>query len=203
MHESFTVSLRESITSIRKLTPELNAASDQANAVVARVEKFLNDECRVGIPAEIQLKEEIASRGNQSNSVRRTYLRYARVSGGKFRIAVEFRAVGTETVGYENWNNTPSPVDEEFEVQESITPWAECARDVKLSTFPELPQLLSTLAANLDSMTKRTRGTVKTVNEILEALDLTTEILDLKTEGKELVRKAQQKVGLIARDPNA
>ena len=38
---------------IRELAPQINAATDEANATVMRVEKFLNDECSVGLPESV------------------------------------------------------------------------------------------------------------------------------------------------------
>ena len=48
-----TKELRDSIEKIRALAPKLNAATDAAQAIVTRVEAFLNDECSIGIPAEV------------------------------------------------------------------------------------------------------------------------------------------------------
>ena len=42
---------------IRELAQQINAATDEANAAVMRAEKFLSDECGVGIPVSVVVGE--------------------------------------------------------------------------------------------------------------------------------------------------
>src|SRR4051794_7808167 len=69
--------LPNSIQKIRELTPKLNQSIDQANRVVAAVEKFLNDENAGAMEAV----------NAWSTDQRELYLACKRI-GDKFRIAV-------------------------------------------------------------------------------------------------------------------
>src|SRR5262245_14975669 len=107
--------LRESLETLRKLTPRINAVTDLAAETVREVESFLSDECSAGIPARVLAEDYDPS------SEAGLFLEYRRV-GSRFRIAVvELAEDGSD----------------EFE-----KPWTDCARTLKLKTFRLLPTLL-------------------------------------------------------------
>ena len=79
-----TQQLKKSVERIRELSPQLNAATDDANRVVAAVEQFLNEDCKVGIPAGV-----VAVYAAEDSQDAAMTLGYWRVQG-KYRIAVGF-----------------------------------------------------------------------------------------------------------------
>ena len=141
-----TDQLRDAIRRIRDLTPELNAVTDKANAIVARVEKFLNDECSVGIPAYVRVGP--SSESDDGAIEVQTWLAYARVDG-KFRIAVQ------TTVNGEPEENKP---------------WPACQREVKLEVLDYLPKLLTKIADEVSEVIAKTDNTAGVVEEILESM---------------------------------
>src|ERR1700728_1843408 len=75
-----TEKLTNSLVSLRTLSSRLNKATDEANEVVQAVEKFLNDECSIGIPLSITTHED-------DDLDAEIALGYARCNG-RFRIVV-------------------------------------------------------------------------------------------------------------------
>lgn len=143
-----TDSLNQSIDRIRTWSPRLNKITDEAAAVVARVEGFLNAECSVGIPAYV-----VHGEPNGRPAAGHIELCYCRVQG-KYRIAVRGHYCGTDDM-----------------IDERTRPWASCPRDVKLRTIADLPKLLETIAGNITSATDQTREAIEAVNQVLEAID--------------------------------
>jgi hypothetical protein len=47
------------------------------------------------------------------------------------------------------------------------TPWAQCPRDVKLDTFPKLPDLLKAIIDEAEKASEKVRATEVTLKEIL------------------------------------
>ena len=75
---------------IRELAPQINAATDEANAAVMRAEKFLSDECGVGIPVSVVVGERDSGMS----------LIYERIDG-KYRIGL--RLATTLNVSVISW----------------------------------------------------------------------------------------------------
>ena len=160
-----TENLRKSLDELRQLAPELNKATDDAKAVVEVVEKFLNEECSLGLHCSVWLSETDVplDEGETGTRSEQKYLAYARVEG-RFRIAVEISDV-TEWPDYQD----PDVVRRRVH-SEGCVPWASCPRDLKLETFAALPELLETIAREGRMAIKRTADTSKTVEQVLEAL---------------------------------
>lgn len=154
-----TESLRESIERIRGVAPSLNKATDDAQAIVSRVERFLN-EYSVGIPAQVQLDDVDVSK----NSSRQRYLSYERVDG-KFRIAVTTYLV-LETDDNDPFANKFMPDPENPPIA-----WGSCPRDIKLVSFNALPQLLREIAKEAYCTSQQAKETVETVRQVLTAID--------------------------------
>ena len=156
---------KQSIERLRTLSPQLNESTDEANRVVAMVETFLNDECSIGLPAEVvvcKVTKRIETPSDNryedpktTTAVEYTTLNYERVDG-TFRIAVE---VGLSHEGGDEWEQT------------SLTPWASCPRSVKLATFPKLGDLLTEICESTEKAIEQTTETSKAVEEILGALN--------------------------------
>ena len=158
-----TENLRKSIETIRNLSPKLNAATDDAHKTVVAVEKFLNEECSVGLPVRVVLPTPmtISAFGavDADDGTTTTFLAYERLDG-KFRIAVRVLTFELEK-------------DEEgiYQVNsiESI-PWVSAPREQKLKTFNLLPELLKVVASESQRMIDSSSETNETMNQILDAM---------------------------------
>lgn len=147
--------MRDTIEQIRRVAPQLNEVTDQADRTVKAVERFLNDECSVGLPCYTLVCTADAGAGKQ----RETYLGYAR-AGGKFRIVVEERDV------------VPSVADFSGSriISRETTAWSECARHRKLDAVRMLPDLLQAIAAEALNASEKADETVKSIRELRKAL---------------------------------
>ncbi len=152
-----TDDLKSAVKKLKSLSPQLNKATDEANRIIAEVEKFLNEECSIGIPAQVAIDWE------QPSPKKTTYknLAYARIDG-KFRLCIQWVSV-TE---FTTQNNL---VDEARKV-EAETPLASCPRGERLAAFAELPNLLVAIAEAAESSIASATNSSKTVTEILSAL---------------------------------
>ncbi len=155
---------RHSVESIRKLAPTINDATDKAAKTVARVERFLNDECSLGLAAKYPVYSEALSGDRQ----RRRYLCYDRVDG-KFRIAIE--DVLIENVSVEEEDDGPNTRDNARHVRESITAWGSCPRGERLEAFATLGWLLEHIARRAKQVSADVSGAAELVDSIMEALD--------------------------------
>ena len=157
----------ESIRRIRDLSPELNRVTDEANALVARVEKFLSEECSVGIPMHVAYQNEplsVPGRGAESKRQDRTSsLCYERIDG-KFRIGIRHR---TTQEDYDD------EIGEAFgrTLHEKLIAWTSCPREEKLSAFDRLPMLISSIAARMEYISQSARQTSATVISVMRALN--------------------------------
>ena len=133
--------LSQAITKLRALSPQLNAAVIEADRVVALVERFLVQECGLGVEAEIPLHYN-----DKGKAV--TLLRYASFNG-TFRIAVTHTDGSTHFV---------------------TRPWSECDRNQRLISFAALPKLLIAVAKSVENQIASTTSTAGTVGQIINAL---------------------------------
>jgi hypothetical protein len=153
-----TDELRRSIDRIRELSRKLNTATDEANRVVLAVEKFLNDECRLGLPAAVTVRSRPLQNPGMVTSEACMTLEYRRVDG-KFRIAIG-----------EKDDNLAGPPQERW----LYNTWQDRPRGDKLESFPHLPELLQVLAKKVDSSIEKTQETCATVEQVMYALELQT-----------------------------
>jgi hypothetical protein len=147
-----TDQLNKSIEHLRTLSPKLNKATDLANAAVAVVEKFLNDECSLGIPAR---KTAWIKEGESTLD-----LAYERVNG-KFRIAIieeEWIPAEGHSPDFGEWRHVET------------RPWAESSRGDKLRTFAALPKLLDAIVTEVEAAIQKTDETVAAVEKIMGAM---------------------------------
>jgi hypothetical protein len=133
--------LSQAIGKLRALSPQLNAAVVEADRVVQLVERFLAEECGLGVEAEIPLHYN-----DKGKAV--TLLRYASVNGA-FRIAVTHTDGSTHFV---------------------TRPWVECDRNQRLVSFTALPKLLIAVAKSVEQQIASTTNTAGTVGQIISAL---------------------------------
>ncbi len=133
--------LRQAVNKLRALAPQLNSAVEEAHRVVQMVERFLNQECQLGVEAEVPVTYN--DKGKAS-----VLLRYGPIDGA-YRIAM-----------------TNSDGESRFVTR----PWVNCDRGEKLTSFPALPKLLMAVAKSVESQIMSTSTTVATVSQIMSAL---------------------------------
>ena len=161
-----TDDLKAAIKSIETTVPNLNKAVDQAGQLVRQVEAFLERQ-KLGVAAEVVVESRnLAEESSDGESLDKfkeyLSLAYSRV-GGKFRIAVVTEKVrdGADLNG--NLAYFTEVIDE--------TPWLNSSRDMRLRTFPKLPDLLKVLAESAEASEKSLAETNATVAELLKAFE--------------------------------
>ena len=152
-----TKELKAHVERIRKLSPKLNETTDQAARIVEQVEKFLGDECSVGISASAGFKRGTVIADDE-------YIRswsalvYERISG-KFRIGV-----AVETYRVDDRDEFVSDISRE------VTVWSSADRETKLAAFEKLPDLLEEIADKAEKATVNVAGAAKSAEAVLKAL---------------------------------
>lgn len=153
-----TDQLRKSIESIRRLSPELNKATDDAARVVSVVEKFLGEECGVGIEAS-----KLVHTTNPDETD--VYLEYRR-HNGKFRLIITENVILRDEEG--------KPLTDEYgepkRHESSVVAWTEASRQQKLAAFAELPGLLDNIAQAVEQSISSTNASVAAVEQITASL---------------------------------
>lgn len=144
--------LRSRIAHLRSLTPELNAATDRATRLVQAVEHFLDEECRLGIPAYVEINTEDSNNGQFRSGNRLEYARWE----GKFRLLVS-----------DFWEDANDP--EGPNITDRL-PWVNCTRDRKLATIYGIPHLLDRIAKRVESTIRDANETSSTVESYLADL---------------------------------
>ena len=143
--------LREHLARVRELTAQLNAHSDEANTVVAAVEIFLTEVCNVGVDASVC----VDGAGDEDGTHWDRLLRYGRSYDGTYR----FFLVDRDFDNPDSRDGSPS---------EKWTPWANCARDIRLSAYDRLPDLLTKLIAQLEARIAKLQASTASIETILE-----------------------------------
>ena len=133
--------LRQAVNKLRALAPQLNSAVEEATRVVQVVERFLAQECQLGVEADIPV-----TYNDKGKAV--LMMRYGPVDGA-YHIAL-----------------THSDGDARF----VTCPWLKCDRAEKLASFPALPKLLMAVAKAVEQQITSTSATVATVSQIMSAL---------------------------------
>ncbi len=133
--------LQEAVDQLRKMSVQLNEATDTATTTILRVEKFLNEECSIGMWGMVDQ--------NQPDPPENVAIRYDRFES-QFRILAQIRR-GDEPVAFK--------------------PWVNCNRETKLKTFLMLPGLLNIIAKEglgLCNLIQETNQIVKALTEAIE-----------------------------------
>jgi hypothetical protein len=159
-----TDELKAQVAALRAIAPRLNAASDEAFAVVRAVEEFLGSELSLGISAESSIFAQAPSQGDDEGDPEMrlfSCLAYGRV-GGVYQLHI-LEALSKKTVntwGMEEWDP----------ISRSQIPWSSCTREVKLESFEKLPELLRLIAHKAETLVEKTAATSATVRELLDAM---------------------------------
>ena len=159
-----TDDLQKHVDQIRSKAPELNEATDAANLAVAKVEKLLNEECSVGLPASAEFSCEDVEpdevRDGFVKAWRQRHLVYDRIDG-RFRIGVE-----------ETLDEKPDDCHDPYcQSRESIIPWERCPRAWKLGAICKLPELLATIASEMESAIDKAHEAASAVTKIADAVN--------------------------------
>jgi hypothetical protein len=136
---------------LRDSAQRLNEISDRAAATVQQLETFLNEECSVGIDVSVLVSKETEDLGQGFEAEELTYLEYHRV-GGRYRIAVLVE--------------TRAPYGDD----NTVTPWVECKRDVKIETVKKLPELLSELVKAINTRIAEAEHAVDSAAQLLKGM---------------------------------
>jgi hypothetical protein len=127
----------------------LNHLTDEAAALVQETEKFLIEECSIGIETYFPYWEQ---QEEEFGCGKAAYLAFTRIQG-KFRLIVsEVCTIQGE----------PQSAEE--------TVWASCPRQKKLESIAVLPDLLNKIADLADQQVKRTAKMLGTVRDHLAAM---------------------------------
>jgi hypothetical protein len=140
--ENGRTDLQEAVNQLRKMSVQLNEATDIATTTILRVEKFLNEECSIGMWGMVEKKSE-------TDPPETVAIRYDRFES-QFRIMAQIRR-GDEPVAFK--------------------PWVNCNRETKLKSFPMLPGLLNIIAKEglgLCNLIQETNQIVKALTEAIE-----------------------------------
>lgn len=155
-----TEELRKSINRIRELTPSLNQATNDAMRIVEAVEQFLNEECSVGVPAEVAFHGGDVVSSDDGPVDEQFTLVYERIDG-RYRIGVAICYYNCDDEG-----------ERESLRKRDVTPWGSCDRAMKFASFRKLPTLLETIAKDVERAMARVVETADAAREVLQALEL-------------------------------
>lgn len=150
--------LRESLSALRAVAPQLNKATDEAAAVVRAVEQLLGKELSLGISArssEFNTRIVEIEGSQNEEAVVRSHLAYGRVAG-KYRLFVQEEA-------FHEGSGEPLCRPEEI-------PWSSAPRETKLGSFAVLPELLASIASEAQRLASETAGTSEIIREFLAEL---------------------------------
>lgn len=158
-----TDEVQSSLQKLRKTVPQLNKISDEAAAVVQRIETLLRDKWSIGVAGEAQYDyRETASReGDDMEAVSVVEIRSLVFD----RIGPQFR------IGVETYVQTCADEPRLLKCLSSDTvAWDQCDRGTKLASFAVLPKLLANIAKNAESATEEAEKASKALGELLTAL---------------------------------
>jgi hypothetical protein len=148
--------LKWRMAKLREIAPRLNAATDQASKLVAKVERFLVDEIHIGVPAEVYYEELPAGKDDSDHVLCvRHALSFGR-TGGSFRIHVL-----SETVAPDEGARARTTL-----AQERIL-WPSCPRETKLKAFEKLPELLDKILEEAERLAQTSEATRVKLQEII------------------------------------
>jgi hypothetical protein len=148
----------KSIDRLRKLSPTLNKATDEAKGVVKTVEKFLNEDCGIGLPTYLSIETKRPQGCTDDlDDFEGLSIGFDKVNEIHFGIVVQ--------------RNTSSE-DESVprHIEKNRTPWHMCPRAEKLKTLPYLPRLLETIADEAERSIKSVSEVKKTIDAMMKAL---------------------------------
>jgi len=151
-----TDELKRRMAKLREIAPRVNAATDQASKLVAQVEKFLVEELRIGVSAEVCYEELPAGTDDDDHALRIRHLLAFGRSGGSFRIHVV-----RETVAVDDGASARTTLAQERML------WPSCTRETKLKAFEKLPELLDKIIVEAERLAQTSEVTRVKVEEMI------------------------------------
>jgi hypothetical protein len=143
--DDLSTQLKTSLQNLKGYSATMNKVTDEANETIRMVEQFLNEECSIGIPCGVLLKDLVEDDGTP---YRADWLEYRRING-KFRIAIA----------------TYWPDGDEGE-----RAWSDCPREEKLESYKKLPDLLIELTKKVLATVTETRENTQMVSQVVKGL---------------------------------
>ncbi|MCY2928761.1 MAG: hypothetical protein NTV86_04565 [Planctomycetota bacterium] len=157
-----TTELKHSIEALRAISPKLNKATDQAAALVQAVEKFLTEECSIGVSAWVDVcwrdETDDPTVTEDDRWGRQIWMGYDRC-GGRFRIVVRSALIHPDGQCLDGEDD-----------EDKTVPWFEAPRDLKLETFAKLPVLLGAIAEQAAKAVAAAEQSSEAVAQVIEAL---------------------------------
>jgi len=156
-----TEELTSHMERIRSLSPKLNKATDQAAGIVDRIEKFLSDECSIGISAAIPFLDVSTGRKSLCEVSSLVYERIA----GKFRVGIVVQTYRENVTDLQTNSLTTESVKRE------VAAWSSADRETKLASFEKLPEMLKEIAEKAEKATASVGAAAKSAEAVLKALE--------------------------------
>ena len=148
-----TSELKKQLDALRAIAPRLDAVTDEANRVVAQVEKILVDELHVGVTASTLVATFEAGVDEDGAALERVeFLVFDRI-GGRFRIGV------STVVRREDGEGPP--------ISDELVAWPSCTRDQKLRGVADLPALVKHIQESALSLAEAAEKATQAIKEMV------------------------------------
>ena len=142
--EQISDGLRQAMDQLRAVSGQLNQATDEATRLIVQVERFLNQECSLGIAAGVILNESPMEQGLR----RQVELKYGRLSKG-FGLSICTKELAGDVI-----------------TARTSTPLLQAPRTEKLQAVAQLPALLVKLSQKATELAARAQESCKAVGRI-------------------------------------
>jgi hypothetical protein len=165
-----TTELRKKMAALRAMGPSINAAADEANAAVAKVEELLGT---IGISARVgPYDEEYTAKAGEDEDEDAaapcvcSYLAFGRHAGTRlapFRVHV---VQETEAPDEESPFTDATKITDVRKI-----PWGELSREERLKAVTRLPELIDVIADRARQQVDKARESTAAVRELVEDLE--------------------------------
>jgi ABC-type transporter Mla subunit MlaD len=137
--------LKQAMDQLRSVSRQLNEATDEATRLIVRVERFLDQECSLGIPAGVILSETQQEGGPR----KRVELKYGRLDRS-FGLSITTKTLVGDVV-----------------VDRTAVPLAQAPREERLRAVAELPTLLTKLAQKATDLATKAQASSQAVSRVI------------------------------------
>lgn len=166
-----TNDVKKAIESLKAISPRLNQKTDKISELVREIETFLNRECSIGLSAKV----EFHSVGISASEDACKSISYCRC-GAQYRIAINeeiehYEVFENEAGEHVRWIDNSGEARFLHTEVTSITPWLECSRELRLESFPRLPDLIEAIVKKAENTINNIERAEGTLNELLDGLN--------------------------------